>query len=84
MKQREATKKVRQLIKFFPSSFYGYIQDPGSEIRDGKKSGSEINIPDPQHCRVVSILWFCDACNTNILLHIEYCSILPVQLNIAY
>ena len=45
MKQREATKKVRQLIKFFPSSFYGQIQDPGSEIRDpgsgirdGKKS----------------------------------------------
>jgi hypothetical protein len=50
MKQREATKKVRQLIKFFPSSFYGNIQDPGSGMEKNQDPGSRINIPDPQHC----------------------------------
>jgi hypothetical protein len=25
------------------------VLNPGSEIRDGQKSGSGINIPDPQH-----------------------------------
>jgi hypothetical protein len=55
-----AAKKVRQLIYYFPSLFVvarsgisdpGFrIQDSGSEIRDPgfKKSGSRINIPEPQ------------------------------------
>ncbi len=29
-----------------------WIRDQGCGIRDGKKSGSGINIPDPQHCCV--------------------------------
>jgi hypothetical protein len=41
-----ATKKVRQQI--FPLFFYVLV---GSGIRDGQKSGSGINIPDPQHCK---------------------------------
>ncbi len=39
-------KKVWQIF-FSPFSFVAVF---GSGIRDGKKSGSEINIPDPQHC----------------------------------
>jgi hypothetical protein len=37
--------------KFLPAHVFlgSGIQDPQSEIRDGKKSGSGINIPDPQH-----------------------------------
>jgi hypothetical protein len=47
----ESYKKVRKQIKkkiffYLPMFFW----DPGSEIRDVKKSGSGINIPDPQHC----------------------------------
>ncbi len=37
-----ATKKVGQQILLL-------VLDPGSGIRDGKKSGSGINIPVPQH-----------------------------------
>jgi hypothetical protein len=53
-------KNVRQLI-FNPSSFVVV-----SEIRDGLKSGSGINIPDPQHWKKREILIFyafCDALN---------------------
>ncbi len=40
--------KERYDNKFFsPLSFVAAF---GSGIRDGSKSGSEINIPDPQHC----------------------------------
>jgi hypothetical protein len=46
----ESYKKVRKQIykkkKILPPHIFW---DPGSEIRDGKKSGSGINIPDPQH-----------------------------------
>jgi hypothetical protein len=35
---------------FFPRrSYFLLLLDPGSEIRDGKTLGSEINIPNPQH-----------------------------------
>jgi hypothetical protein len=34
----------------FIAVFGSGIRDPGSGIWDGYKSGSEINIPDPQHC----------------------------------
>jgi hypothetical protein len=37
------------LIYFFPSSFFCWIQDPGSGMEQ-KISSSGINIPDPQHC----------------------------------
>jgi hypothetical protein len=45
----ESYKKVRKQLyikNFFTSPCF-----LGSGIRDGKKSGSGINIPDPQHCR---------------------------------
>jgi len=50
MKQREATKKVRQLIKFFSLLFLWFdpgsvIRDPGSEIRD--QGWKKIRIRDP-------------------------------------
>jgi hypothetical protein len=32
-----------------------FFWDPRSGIRDGKKSGSGINIPDPQHWYLVRI-----------------------------
>jgi hypothetical protein len=50
----ESYKKVRKQIylkKFFTSPCF-----LGSGIRDGKKSGSRINIPDPQHCWLESLL----------------------------
>ncbi len=39
------TKKIRQYV-FFANLFVVVF---GSGIRDGQKSGSGINIPDPQH-----------------------------------
>jgi hypothetical protein len=36
-------------INFFPPLSFVAVLDPGPEIRDGQKSGSGINIPDPQH-----------------------------------
>ncbi len=46
-----------KILKFFdadadPDSGSGNLFEPGSGIRVGKNSdpGSEINIPDPQHC----------------------------------
>jgi hypothetical protein len=53
----ESYKKVRKQIKkknFLPPHVFlgSGIRDPRSGIRDGKKSGSGINIPDPQHWKI--------------------------------
>ncbi len=49
LKQLKATKKGKTTSLFFSLLFLCWIRDPRSVIRDRKKSGSGINIPDPQH-----------------------------------
>ncbi len=48
-----ATKQGITTFLFSPLSIVAVF---GSGIRDGKKSGSGINIPDPQHCCVVTCI----------------------------
>jgi hypothetical protein len=48
-----ATKKGWTTNIFSHPSLLLLFLDPGSGIRDGRKSGSGINIPDPQHCFAV-------------------------------
>ncbi len=48
---KKVTVKQHFLSFFFVFVVESWIWDPGSEIREGKKSGSGINIPDTQRTR---------------------------------
>jgi hypothetical protein len=83
----ESYKKVRKQIckKFFlpPHVFLGSgIRDPGSGM--GKKSGSGINIPDPQHCIKLSArdLMYYNRCPFKCFL-LNYCKFIIIHRHVT-
>ncbi len=52
------------------------IRDPGSGIRDGKKPGSGINIPDPQHCFLAFFALFFHALFSRSYFALFFCALI--------
>ena len=70
--------------KVFPLLFgcCCWIRDPISGIRDGQKSGSWINIPDPQHwsLHITVFLSYTAGCVRNFLVEVDMKTVLVVKV----